>query len=261
MPRVTVRLYGELNDFVGPRQRQLAFTASCQGRPSVKDLVEGLGVPHPEIDLILINQESAAFSDRVTDGDRISVYPRFRSIDVSAGSRVRVDPSVPARFALDAHLGRLARYLRLLGFDGWYERDVADPRLVEVGVGEGRILLTRDRALLKHGSVEHGYYVRETLPRLQCLEVIQRFDLLRNFRPFTRCLRCNGMLRPVSKDEIIDRLEPRTRTHFDEFIRCDGCGRVYWRGSHAERLARLVAELTQAASAARSPSVADGFVP
>lgn len=248
MRPITVRLYGELNDFVPPAQRHIAFACRYQDHPSVKDLLESIGVPHPEIDLILVNGESVAFFYAVRSDDRISVYPRFRSIELSGLTRVGVAPPSPARFALDGHLGRLARHLRLAGFDTWYDKEVNDERLVAVAGREGRILLTRDLALLKRSAVTHGYYVRSIVSWRQMVEVLRRFDLLPSLQPFRRCLDCNGMLHAVSKAEVIDRLEPRTKVYYDDFYRCDTCERIYWRGSHFERLERFIELIAREAS-------------
>lgn len=248
MRRVTVRLYGELNDFVQPAQRHVAFDYKYQDHPSVKDLLEGIGVPHPEIDLILVNGESVAFSYGVRDDDRISVYPRFRSIELSGLTLVRPVMPSPTRFAVDGHLGRLARHLRLAGFDTWYDKEATDERLVGVARAEARVLLTRDRALLKRSVVAHGYYVRSTVSWRQTVEVLRRFDLLPSLQPFRRCLDCNGELHAVSKTDVIDRLEPRTKAYYDDFHRCGNCERIYWRGSHFERLKRFVEQIAREAA-------------
>lgn len=239
----TIRFYAELNDFLPPGRRQVAFRHFFSGRPTVKDLIEGLGVPHTEVDLILVSGESVDFGRHIEDGDLISVYPVFESLDISPVSRVRSEPLRRPRFVLDGHLGRLAAYLRLVGFDALYERDLADETLVRLSREERRILLTRDRGLLKRSQVTHGYLVRKTEPRRQLAEVLQRFDLWRAARPFSRCLRCNGELVATAKEEVADRLPPKVRERCREFSRCRGCGRVYWKGSHYDRLARLIQEI------------------
>jgi uncharacterized protein with PIN domain len=237
-----VRFYAELNDFFPPERRQVPFRHFFFGRPTVKDLIEGLGVPHTEVDLILVNGDSVDFGYHVEDGDFISVYPVFESLDISPVSRVRPEPLRRPRFVLDGHLGRLAAYLRLLGFDAYYEPNLPDETLARISSQERRILLTRDRGLLKRSQVTHGYLVRESEPREQLAEVVRRFDLWGAARPFTRCLRCNGELAAVAKVEVEEGLPPKVRERFSEFSRCSGCGRVYWKGSHYERLACLIRE-------------------
>mgnify|MGYP001084246786 CR=1 FL=1 len=245
MKQATFRFYAELNDFLPPQKRQVAFSHPFEGRPSVKDLIEALGVPHTEVDLILANGESVDFSYIVQDGDRISVYPVFEAFDITPILRVRPKPLRVVRFVLDTHLGRLAAYLRLLGFDTLYRNDYGDEELARTSREERRILLTRDRGLLKRSMVTHGYCVRETDPRRQVLEVVRHFDLWRQVEPFRRCLRCNGLLEAVAKEEIADRLPPRTRQHYDEFFICRTCGRVYWKGPHVERMTGLVRDILE----------------
>ncbi|MGB9919508.1 MAG: Mut7-C RNAse domain-containing protein [Moorellales bacterium] len=241
----TFRFYAELNDFLPPERRQVPFQHFFFGRPAVKDLIESLGVPHTEVDLILVNGGSVDFSYRVRDGDLISVYPVFESLDISSVTRVRAQPLRRPRFVLDGHLGRLAAYLRLLGFDSLYRGNLPDAILAGISVQDRRILLTRDRGLLKRSQVSHGYLVRETNPRQQITEVVRRFDLWGLARPFSRCMRCNEELVAVRKEEILDRLPPRVREGCEEFRKCPGCDRVYWKGSHYERLARLVREVLE----------------
>lgn len=245
MPQAVFRFYAELNDFLPYNRRQVAFTVSFQGRPSIKDLVESLGVPHTEIDLILINGVSVDFAIAVEDGDQASVYPVFEGLDISPVIRLRPQPLRDPRFVLDTHLGRLAVYLRLLGFDSLYRNDYGDDVLAEISASEKRILLTRDRGLLKRRLVTHGYCVRSGDPRRQVKEVMARFDLTNQVIPFKRCLRCNGMLEAVEKGEIAERLPANTRRYYQEFFRCEDCNHLYWRGSHYEALQRLVSELRE----------------
>ncbi len=240
-----VRCYAELNDFLPPGRRQAAFAAPFTGRVAIKDLLEALGVPHPEIDLLLANGEPVDFSYLVRDGDRIGAYPPFTTLDVTALTRVRPAPLPEPRFVLDTHLGKLAGYLRMLGFDTRYRNDYADDALARIAGDEGHILLTRDRGLLKRGAVAHGYFVRETAPGRQAAEVLRRFRLRERAAPLQRCLHCNGLLAPVPKGLIIDRLPPATRRHHDDFRACRDCGRIYWPGSHYARMRRFIARLLQ----------------
>jgi hypothetical protein len=205
----------------------------------VKDVIEGLGVPHPEIDLILLNGVSVPFDRPVQDADRIAVFPRFQTIDVSDVTRVRPPPLATVRFVLDGHLGKLTKRLRLVGLDAICPAGAGDDELADLADRAGRVLLTRDHALLKRRIVAHGYFIRETDPHRQLVEVLQRFGPLA-LEPFSRCLRCNTELREVSKSAVESRLLPRTRQHYDRFQACRGCGRIYWQGSHWTRLAHAV---------------------
>ena len=242
MPRATFRFYQELNDFLPPHQCQVAFDHDWIGSPSIKHLVEALGVPHTEVDLILVNDRSVDWSCRPQDGDRIAVYPVFESLDITPLIRLRPEPLREVRFVLDGHLGRLAAYLRMLGFDTLWNNNPADATLAHISKEERRILLTRDQGLLKRSAVTHGYWVRATAPREQLVEVIGRFDLRRAARPFTRCLSCNGLLSPVSLGEVKEQLPAQAAHAYQEFWHCDACRKVYWQGSHYRRMARLVEE-------------------
>jgi uncharacterized protein with PIN domain len=246
MIRITLRFYAELGDFLAPEKRYVDVAHAVKERDSVKDVIEAQGVPHTEVDLVLANGESVDFAYQVQDGDRISVYPAFRSIDVAPVTRVRPPALAEPRFVLDTHLGKLAAHLRMLGFDTLYHNDADDAALARLASGAGgehRILLTRDRGLLKRNRVTHGYHVWETDPERQVVEVLRRFDLFGAVAPFRRCVRCNGLLEPAPKEAILERLEPKTRLYYDEFAACRACGRVYWKGSHYDRLQGVVARL------------------
>lgn len=243
MPCVFFRFYAELNDLLAPDRRFTTFEHPSDGRSTVKDAIESLGVPHTEVDLILVNGASVDFSYRLQPGDRVSVYPVFESFDIASVARVRPEPLRETRFILDTHLGRLAAYLRLLGFDTLYRNDSSDDDLARISHNQHRILLTRDRGLLKRSAVTHGHLMRETNPRRQLAEVVHRFDLVRSLAAFKRCLRCNAVLEAVNKAEIAATLPPRARESYNEFLTCPTCRRVYWKGSHFERMRKLVEEI------------------
>lgn len=238
-----IRFYAELNDFLPRKNKQVAFNHCFLGQPAVRDLIESLGVPHTEVDLVLINGESVEFSRQVHDGDYISVYPVFESIDISPILRVRPAPLRKTRFLLDAHLGKLTSYLRMLGFDVLYNSGFSDKKLAEISVKDRRILLTRDRGLLKRSLVTHGYFVRNNAPAEQLIEVLQRFDLFRLVKPFSRCMCCNEVLKMVAKEEVGDRLPPKVRQYFNEFNLCRNCGRIYWKGSHYEQMKQFISKV------------------
>ena len=243
MNEATFRFYEELNDFLPPSRRKVAFVHAFNGTPSVKDAVEALGVPHVEMDLILVDGRSVGFDHRLRGGERVAVYPVFESLDIDPVQRLRPRPLRETRFVADVHLGRLARRLRLLGFDTVWRNDLDDPEIVEIARRDRRCVLTRDLGILKTSAVERGYWLRATAPQAQLLEVLDRFDLRRSLAPFTRCSHCNGPVEAVEKAEIADRLEDRTRRYYDSFRRCETCGRIYWRGSHFRRLDAWLASL------------------
>jgi uncharacterized protein with PIN domain len=233
---VTLRFYEELGFFLKPEQRKRPFVAAFHPGDTVKYLIESLGVPHTEVDLILADGRSVPFSYRLRGGERISVYPVFESLDVGSVTRVRPEPLREPRFVLDVHLGRLAKSLRMLGFDTLYNNTDDDRTLSEISHRDGRILLTRDRELLKRSMVTHGYCVRATRPRDQLSELIRRFDLVPRVRPFRLCLRCNEPLEAVQKSEVRELLPARVAETYERFRRCPSCGRVYWRGTHWENM-------------------------
>jgi uncharacterized protein with PIN domain len=236
------RFYEELNGFLSPARRTRAFRYRFNGTPAVKDTIEALGVPHTEIDLILVDGVPVRFSHRLRGGERIAVYPEFERLDISPIARLRPAPLRIPRFVADVHLGTLARYLRLLGFDTHYENNSGDAELVRHSVSERRILLSRDVGLLKHKALTHAHYVRATDPMRQLEEIVGALDLGSRIKPFTRCMRCNGRLRRVPTASVAGKLPARMRETTRRVARCGGCGRLYWPGTHHERLARIVAE-------------------
>lgn len=238
MAAVWFRFYGELNDFMRPGRRARRFAHPLRGPSSVKDAIESLGVPHPEVDVVVVNGEAVDFGCRLHDGDRVAVYPRFRSMDLGDLPRVGEPMPDPVRFVLDVHLQKLASLLRLAGFDANVLDE--DAAIARTGRREARVVLTRDLELLKRNEVRWGYWVRSTDPARQFVELVRRFDLAPRARPFSRCLCCNEPLRAVAKQEVVDRLQPRTRAEFDAFHLCETCGRIYWRGSHYQRLRRFL---------------------
>lgn len=248
MKQAHFRFYAELNDFLPPSRQHVTFVHGFELGGSVKDMIEALGVPHPEVALILVNGQPVDFSRKVQDGDMISVYPLWHSLEVVGDARVPDAPNLPQpRFVLDTHLGRLAAYLRMLGFDTLYHNDSCDEDLAQTSSREDRILLTRDRGLLKRSVITHGYYVRETEPRRQLAEVVFRFQLAAASDPWRRCLRCNGLLQPAEKKSIHDRIPEKTRQHYEDFWTCPDCDRVYWKGSHYTRMRQIMEHMLAAA--------------
>lgn len=250
-PKATFRFYAELGDFLRPEQVGRTLDYPFNGNPSVKDAIEAHGIPHPEVALVLANDQPVDFGYQLVDGDRIAVYPVFTSLARESPTPLRPSLADPLRCVLDVNLGKLARWLRLLGFDTLYRNDYQDAEVVDLAHREGRVALTRDRRLLKHRAVVHGYWVRAVDPNEQIVEVVHRFRLAERIRPFHRCLKCNGLIRPVAKAEIVDRLPPLTRIHYDEFFRCLECDKLYWQGPH---YARLLGELDAVVHAPLSAS-------
>jgi uncharacterized protein with PIN domain len=235
-----LRFYGDLIDFLPDGKPVVERTFDVS--PSVKDTIEACGVPHPEVDLVLVDGEPVGWEHAVVDGERIAVYPRFRAFDIAGLSAVHVPPLPEVRFLVDVHLGTLTRYLRLLGFDA-IQPDADDGELADLSVREARNLLTRDLGLLKRTVVRHGYFVRSSDPLMQAVEVVRYFDLDEDVSPFTRCMECNGRIVPVATADAVDRVPPGVRRNHDRFRECAECGRLYWEGTHFGRLEEIVASV------------------
>ncbi|MDB5764319.1 MAG: hypothetical protein JWQ21_3314 [Herminiimonas sp.] len=239
----TFRFYEELNDFLPPERRKRQFDCACARAATTKHMIEALGVPHTEVELVLVNGESVGFDRQLKGGDRVAVFPRFETFDVAPLLRVRDRPLRVTRFVADAHLGGLANLLRMAGFDTLYDNGFQDGEIADIAAREGRIVLTRDRDLLKRRLVTHGCYVRTLKPAQQLREIFDRLELARSARPFTLCLDCNAPLRAIDKTLVQDRLPPVVRTRHERFSTCDVCRRVFWEGSHWRRMRALLDEM------------------
>ncbi|MBN1119666.1 MAG: Mut7-C ubiquitin/RNAse domain-containing protein [Anaerolineae bacterium] len=246
MACASFRFYGELNDFLPRKQRGQVVERWFDWRGNIKDMIESLGIPHAEIELIAVNDQSVGFETIVEDRDVVKVYPRFEGVEIDQKVRLRPPLSDPPRFVLDIHLGRLAAYLRMMGFDTIYgdtnnhDQDFADPALARLAHDEDRILLTRDIGLLKRSMVTYGYWVRSMKPRDRLVEIVERFELDTRVSPFVRCIRCNGLLEPVEKEQVLDQLMPDTARYIEVFRQCMECGQVYWRGMHTRRMQEII---------------------
>ncbi len=243
MKRISIRFYEELNEFFSSQKRKVRFAHNFFGRVSIKDLIESLGVPHTEIDLIIVNGVSVNFNYLVSDGDDISVYPEFESIDITKLQRLRPKSLRRPKFVLDVHLGTLTRYMRMLGFNTKYENSSSDDEVIKLSLNEKRTIITRDLGILKHKKVTRGYFVRNTNPKKQIEEIINRFDLKSEIKEFTRCIDCNSLLRKVGKKKIIDRLPVKVKNICFQYCICKKCDKIYWQGSHYQKMKLFVDEL------------------
>jgi uncharacterized protein with PIN domain len=240
MSAAILRFYEELNDFLPPNRKKQQFSAPFHPGDTVKALIESTGVPHTEVDLILVNGRSVGFDRRVREGDRISVYPMFESLEIGSVTRVRPESLRRTRFVLDVHLGRLAKSLRMLGFDTLYSNSYDDADLTRISRDQRRIALTRDRELLKRSALTHGYCLRSDQPMEQLLEVLNRFDLREKVRPFSRCLRCNAELEDMDRERAAASVPEYVARNYDRFKICPECGRVYWQGSHWKHMKKML---------------------
>jgi uncharacterized protein with PIN domain len=238
----TFRFYGNLNDFLPRERRQHDIATPCARMATTKHMIEALGVPHTEVELVLVNGEPTGLDLLLEEGDRVAVYPRFTRLDIADLAPAPTLPPGRLRFVADAHLGGLARLLRMAGFDTIYDNSLRGDQVEALAVEEERLVLTRDRELLKRRTIAYGCYVRALQAQTQLREVFERLGLAERARPFTRCLHDNAPLRTVAKAEVLARLPPQVAATQDEFSTCDMCGRVYWKGSHWERMAGMLAQ-------------------
>lgn len=235
------RFYGSLNDVLSVQGRGTGPVVryAFWGQPAVKDAIEAQGIPHPEVDLVLANDAPVAFDYALSSGDRISVYPWIQSLP-RPDAHLRPEPLHPPRFVCDVHLGRLAHYLRMLGFDTRYESDRSDSALARISDAEDRVLLTRDVELLKRSRVRRGRFIRAQAPRRRLVEIIRCFDLAADIDPLSRCLNCNATLHPAAPEAVDEQVPPHAREAHDDFVQCPACESVYWAGTHVERMEHLI---------------------
>lgn len=245
MGTVYIRFYEELNDFLSADKRKLRLPYAFKGRVSVKDLLESYGVPHTEIDLILVNSKSVDFNYIVNDNDDISVYPVFESYDISEVQHLRPQPLREPKFILDVQLGSLAKFMLMLGLDTLYKNNYGENEIVILSIKEKRTILTKGRELLKRNDVSHGYWIRGTEVIDQVKEVNRRFHLNNLIVPFSRCMKCNTPLKRTEKKNVVNRLEENTRNLYDEFFICPSCNRIYWKGSHYQNMLKFINEIRE----------------
>lgn len=240
MKHASFRFYEELNDFLPVKKKKVEFDYFFEGNPSIKDVIQAIGVPHVEIELILVNGFSVNFKYPLQNDDHVSVYPVFETFDITELSRLREKPLRDPKFILDVHLGKLTKYLRLLGFDTLYRNDYSDRELISVSTNEHRTILTRDIGLLKMKDVSHGYFIRSQNSNEQVIEVLNHFHLKRSIQPFNRCIKCNNHLERVDKESIMNELEPLTKKYYEKFFKCKGCKTIFWEGSHYNKMKSFI---------------------
>lgn len=243
MVTATFRFHEALNDFLTAERRGREFSAACASDATIKHLIEALGIPHTEVEAILVNGEFAGFDSRLAEGDRVAVYPSLPAAGMTQPYRLQEPLPAVKSFVADAHLGGLARLMRMAGFDTLYDNRYRDEGIEKIAIREARIVLSRDRELLKRRAIVHGCFVHAMEPPRQFQEVCARLDLARLARPFSLCLACNAPLRPIDKAQVLERLPPSVRACQQRFSACDVCRRVYWEGSHWRRMRGVLAAL------------------
>jgi len=238
-----IQFHDPLQELLRSRNCALLQRIEFKGSQTIKHLVESLGVPHTEVGLLQVKENAISFGYLVKNGDIVQVYPATADHDLLSGMFNDGRMTIPARFILDNHLGKLAADMRMLGFDADYSNEYQDQELAEAAVDKGRILLTRDRQLLMRKTIQFGYLVRSLHPDEQLIEILNRFDLSADIKLFQRCMRCNHLLESVDKKEIEHFLQPLTKQYFHEFHICTGCSQIYWPGSHVECMEKRLAEI------------------
>lgn len=244
MVTATFRFYEELNGFLAPGRRKREFDCLCARAATTKHMIEALGVPHTEVELVLVNGESVGFDRLLQEGDRVAVYPKYESLDITSLLRVRDHPLRVTRFVADVHLGGLARLLRMAGFDTRYETQFSDEEIAAISAHEDRIALTRDRALLMRREITHGCYVRALKPSSQLREIVDRLDLIGSMHPFTLCLHCNAPLHGIEKSRLKHLVPAGVLARYDRFSTCKVCLRVFWEGAHWQQMRALLEDVT-----------------
>lgn len=243
MNQVRFRFYEELNDYLPEELRKGWIESSAGPGTSVGEKIASYGIPLDEIDLILVNQQSESFDYILRQGDRISVYPVFESFDISEVSKLREKPLREIAFVCDVHLGRLCKYLRMLGFDTSYSNNYTPQQMIEISNREKRIILSRSLNLIRHKEITRAYWIRSAKPLEQLKDLMNGLDIMKWAQPFTRCLNCNNTLKTVNKEDITDRLEERTAKYYTEFFRCTVCDQIYWKGSHYESMLEFIHQI------------------
>jgi len=240
MTTITIRFYEELNDFLPYEKKKKSYKIFVNGSPSVKNVIEREGVPHTEVDLILVNSNSVNFTYHVKNNDYISVYPVFESFDIKNVTKLRETPLRIIKFILDVHLGKLARYLRLLGFDSLYDNGYKDDEIAELSNKDNRIILTRDKGLLQRKNVKRGYWIRSLKIENQIKEVVKRFDLYNKIKPFKRCMICNGNIKEIKKDMLQYKIDKYIFNNYNCFYICLSCNKIFWKGNHYPNLEKII---------------------
>ncbi len=242
---VIFRCYAELNDFLSAKQKYTSFNYRIKTPAVVSEAITSIGIPLSEVDLILVNSTPVERFYRLSSGDYISVYPVFESFDISSLKNIEREPLRKTKFIADAHLGKLTKYLRMLGFDTLYRNDFGDDEIINISLRDKRIILTRDKRLLNSRKVTHGYYIRAIDKHEQLTEVVNKFDLISQFKPFIRCMTCNSILVRKSPDKVKDLIGINIAYSYEEFYYCESCHKVFWKGSHFKRMESQILDIAR----------------
>lgn len=234
------QFYYSLNDFLSAVYKGKSITYGFTGTPAIKDTIEAIGIPHTEVDVIIVNGSLRNFLYKLTDNDMVEVYPANSNPGFEKNYSLTPELNYPLAFVADVHLGKLAKALRILGFDTIYKNDISDKTIADLAEKEQRIVLTRDAGLLKHKAVKWGYWLRSQIMEKQLEEVVSRLNLLPEVQLFKRCLSCTGKIEEAAKEAVLEKLLHKTIQYFNEFFQCSQCKKVYWKGSHYENMLEIV---------------------
>ena len=243
MGEATFRFYEELNDFLTRPRRKVDFQAAFREKRSIKDMIESLGAPHTEVDLILVNGQPVDFDYILEDGDRVSVYPVFESLHIKGVSRLRDVPLRKTRFVADTNIGDIVRIMRLLGFDVVFDAGMSNREIIDISNRGKRIILTKSKRLLKLKEVTHGVFIRPGTRAEQVKGIMDRLDIKDQAKPFSRCLLCNGLLKRIGKEDVVNRIPEKTKACCDVYSVCESCDRLYWNGTHVMRMKKVVDQI------------------
>ena len=243
MPKATFRFYEELNSFLPKHRRKTDFEVMFKGKRSIKDMIEALGVPHTEVDLILVNGNSVDFTYILQDKNRVSVYPVFESLNIADVTHLRKIPLRRNKFIADINLGDIVKYMRALGFDIYYDALFSSREIIDISKTENRIILTKSRKLLTFKEVSHGIFIRPGTTIEQIRRIIDYLDIKDDIKPFSRCLQCNTLLDVVPKDKILDRIPPMTKEFCDKYVQCRSCDKIYWEGTHFINMKKVIKQI------------------
>ena len=241
MYSVTFIFHDYLREMLKKKHRsEYSLQYDSARKASVKDVIESLGIPHPIIGKLTVKGREIDFNYILQHRDIVEASPLTPPVNPFIPTILRPETLDRISFVVDVNVGKLALFLRMLGFDTVYDIGFRDGKLADIAASEKRILLTRDTSLLKRKIVIHGYLLREQNPIAQLIEVIHLYDLGNMIKPLSRCIPCNGCLVPVDKETVLERLEPLTRKYYESFHICEQCNRIYWPGSHQEKIVLFI---------------------
>ncbi len=254
MISVKFKFYGNLNDHLPLRKRVGSYSADVTPRSSVKDAIQSQHIPWVEIDFLKVNGNAVPLTILLHENDEIEVWPKdYLPIgDLPIGDSPISDSLIlpytnPISFLLDVHLGKLAGYMRLCGFDtAYFNYDIGDSELVKQAAEENRVLLSCDRFLMMRKQLIWGYVVRNRDPKKQLVEVLEYFDLNDKTDPFRRCMSCNGELIKADESIIEQKAPPKVLKRFKDHLflyrECILCKKLFWPGDHYVKMLHLLDE-------------------